>query len=303
MAKKTKVKGYRSLHDFETDTEGITDLSNIEDANKLTEVLYKISGLYVKCADGYYLTGDLYTTLLNKLQNHIKNVKNINDIRYLDGTYYNYINKILNGDFEINFKDYSYTYEIENNVEMKRTTIDQILSLRKSLKQPKNELYKDDGKEDNFSDLKEIEDELHLITDLSDIKQRNLLKKIIYKIIRLYGYKLVLSTEVFESINIIISNFKDNVKNTEYYSKTNNDRTYIEKIISSLLDNNYPLMISTTLSSYYSFGLDEIESDIDTKACQLSFQDLFKLNESGKTYKHTIIKDKNKVYVNSKGKC
>ena len=208
----------------------------------------------------------------------------------------NYIKKILDGDFEINYKDYSYTYEIENNVEMKRTNVDQIISLRKSLKLS-NDNINDSENERLFNDLKEIEKELNLITDLSNENERKLLKIVIYKIIRLYGYKLVLSPDVFESINIIISEFKENVKNIEYYSNINENRTYIDKIIKSLLDNNYPMMISSTLGSYYSFGLKEIEEDINIKVNHLSFRDLHKLNESGKTFKNTYSKDKNKVYI------
>ena len=257
MAKKTKVKGYKVVHDFESDLDEITDLSKIEDANKLTEVLYKISGLYITGTDGDYLTSEIYTELLKRLKKHLNKVKNVKDICYLDGTYYNYIKKILDGDFEINYKDYSYTYEIENNVEMKRTNIDQIISLRKSLKLS-NDNIDDSENERLFNDLKEIEKELNLITDLSNENERKLLKIVIYKIIRLYGYKLVLSPDVFESINIIISEFKGNVKNIEYYSNINENRTYIDKIIKSLLDNNYPMMISSTLGSYYSFGLKEI---------------------------------------------
>ena len=297
MAKKT-MKGYKSYTDFESDLEEITDLSRLEDGNKLTEVLYKISGLYINSDEGNYLTGEIYSKMLRKLKRHLLKTTNYDNICYLDGTYYNYINKIINGDFKINFRDYSYTYEIENNVGLKRTNIDQIISLRKSMKLTNNNIDNNDCNEDGYKNIDEILEELNLITDLNIESQRDLLKKVIYKIIRLYGYKLILSTDVFDSINEIIDQFKKNLKNADYYTINSTDLTYIEKIIKSLLENNYPLMISTTLTSYYNFGLKDIEDDINYKVKRLTFKELYQLNESGKSYKKIDTKERNKIYIN-----
>lgn len=298
MRKKNKVKGYSSFNQFELDSEDITDLSRENDQNKLFETVYKICGLFIQSKYGDYLTGDICNLMLNSLMVQLLQTKNVECLSNINSLYAKECIKILDGNFGIDYRTYFYSYENEFNLEMKRTNIKQIISLRKSVGRLENELYKKDKNvEIGFSCIDEIENELCLITDLSDEVQRQLLNIIIYKIIKLYGYKLILSSDVFDSINNIVSEFLISVKNRDYYSDKNKDRTYMDKLIASLLG-TYPKMASSTLDLYFQIGMDKIEEELGFNIDFLTFEELLKLEESGIKYMQKIqnVENSNKVY-------
>lgn len=298
MIKKIKVKGYKSFDEFENDLEDITDLSRVKDQNKLFETVYKVTGLYVQSKYGFYLTGDLYTRMLSSIMVHLLQTKDAKYLSSINNLYAKECLKILDGNFDIDFRNYFYCYENEYNLQMKRTNIKQIILLRNSIGSCENELYSDDENNDVcFYSIDEIENELNLITDLSDENQRHLLSIVMYKIMKLYGYKLVLSSDVFDSINYIVSEFINSVKNREYYSDKNKDRTYVDKFITSLLD-SYPKMASSTIDLYYHIGIETIEEELSLKAKHLTFEELQYLEESGIKYMQNLsdIENINKVY-------
>lgn len=299
MQKKNQINGYNSFSEFENEIYSITDLSKLEEQNKLFAIVYKITGLYIESKYGYYLTGDLYTKMLNSIKEHLFQTKNIESLFYVNNLYARECLKILNGNFELDFRNYFYRYEDEHNVEMVRTNIGQIILLRKSIGTLENHLFEESGtNESSFSSVEEIEETLNLLIDLSNENQRYVLRVIMYKIMRLYGYKLILSPDVFEAINCIISKFVNNVINREYYSDKN--KSYMDKIITSLLD-SYPQTYSSTIDLYYHIGIEKVENELSLKAKHLTLDELQSLENSGINYmKNRCQYSENKTYIKNK---
>lgn len=299
MQKKNQINGYNSFSEFEKELYSITDLSKLKQQDKLFAIVYKITGLYVESKYGYYLTGDLYTKMLNLIKEHLSQTKNMEALFSINNLYARECLKILNGNFELDFRGYFYRYEDEHNVEMVKTNIEQIILLRQSMGALENHLFEESGiDESSFSSVEEIEESLNLVSDLSHENQRYLLSIITYKIMRLYGYKLILSPDVFEAINCIISKFVNNVSNIEYYSDKN--KSYMDKIITSLLE-SYPQTYSSTIDLYYHIGIEKVESELSFKAKHLTFDELQGLENSGINYMKTKCQyGENKTYIKNK---
>ena len=285
--KQKAIKGYNSIEEIKLDLLKVKDLSKREDVEIYLSVLYKIYSIKaLKCPSLIEDILDSIQVVLTQFRERMPEIYTYFEMYEDDDNdiedFFNLTRiAVSNGVKWGNFKQYISSYEKIYDTKIEQITLTQLSSLKSSCEtfSINNNLNSVFAEIQGYINVHEINQDLNNISDLSNDKERYLFNMIVYKIMKLYDYKQILSDNVYLVIKSIVGEHLKCINGLDYYTNLDiKSAKSIECVVYDLITKSE--IMSSILLYNNSINYITCENQFGIKIKELSVDELLMLQTS-----------------------